>query len=129
MEKKKLLIVDDEPDIIKVLKARLELEGFECFTAENGEDAIRIAKEKKPSLIILDLVLPEKDGFQVNKELKSCKDTKDIPVIVYTAQNPELVADKGFEALEVVDFVLKPFDSKALVFLIEQSLKKIEKNK
>ncbi len=129
MEKKKLLIVDDEPDIVKVLKARLELEGFECFTAENGKDAIRIAKENKPSLIILDLVLPEKDGFQINKELKSSQDTKDIPVIVYTAQNPELVADKGFEALEVVDFVLKPFDSKALVFLIEQSLKKIEKNK
>lgn len=127
MKKRKLLIVDDEPDIRKLLKKRLELEGFECLAAGSGEEALEIAKEKNPALIILDLVMPDKDGFWVKKELELCKETKDIPIIIYTAQNPDLVAQKGFEALEIIDFVLKPFDSKALVFLIEQSLQRMKK--
>lgn len=127
MKKRRLLLVDDEPDILKLLKARLEVEGFECLTAGSGTEAMEIAREKKPSLIILDLVMPEKDGCQIYKELRSCEQTRNIPVIVYTAQGPDTVAEKGFDALERVDFVLKPFDSKALVFLIEQSLSKIEK--
>ena len=126
MERKRILVVDDEEDIRNLLKSRLELSGFECLTAQDGEEAVKIAREEKPSLIVLDLVLPRRDGLQVFKELRSHKDTRDIPVVVYTAQNPEVVADKGIEALEVVDFVLKPFDSKDLVFLIKQSLKKTE---
>lgn len=129
MKKEKLLIVDDESDIRKLLKARLESVGFECFLAEDGEEAIKVARETKPSLIILDLVMPHKDGLQTYKELKSHQDLRDIPIIVYTAQNPELVAEKGFEALEIVDFVLKPFDSRALIFLIERSLKRAGKKR
>lgn len=129
MSKARLLIVDDEPDIRLLVKARLEKEGFECFGAGTAEEALRIAREKKPSLIILDLILPEKDGFQVYNELKENEETKDIPVIVYTAQNFESVAHKGLKALQVIDFILKPFDSKALTFLIEQSLKKMEEEK
>jgi len=125
MAKAKLLIVDDEPDIRLLVKARLEKEGFECFTAADAEEALRLTREKKPALIILDLILPEKDGFQVYNELKASEETKDIPVIVYTAQNFEAVAHKGLKALQVIDFILKPFDSKALTFLIEQSLKKM----
>ncbi len=124
MEKSKLLIVDDEPDIRHLLKTRLELSGFKCLTAKDGEEAIRVARENKPSLVILDLVMPGKDGLQTYKELKLSPDLKDIPIIVYTAQSPDLVSEKGFEALEIVDFVLKPFDSKALIFLIERSLRK-----
>ena len=126
MNKRRILIVDDEEDIRNLLKARLEFSGFECLTAGDGEEAMKVTKEGKPSLIILDLVLPHKDGLQVFKELRAHKYSKDIPIIVYTAQNPEVVAEKGLEALEVVDFVLKPFDSKALLFLIEQSLGKIK---
>ncbi len=122
MDKKRLLIVDDEPDIRKVLKKRLEEEGFECLTAQNAEEALKIAKNDKPSLIILDLVLPGKDGFQIYKELKAQNDTKDIPILVYTAQNPEVVVQKGLKALSVVDFVLKPFDSKDLTVLIKRFL-------
>lgn len=126
MKKRKLLIVDDEPDIRYLVKTRLEKEGFECYTAGTAAEALKLAKEKKPALIILDLILPEKDGFQVCNELRACKETKDIPVIVYTAQNFKAVAKKGLKALQVIDFILKPFDSKALSFLIEQSLKRIE---
>ena len=122
MNKAKLLIVDDEPDIRKVLKKRLETAGFECFTAADATEAIRLAKHKQPSLIILDLVLPGRDGVQIYQELKSSEDTNHIPIIVYTAQNPDIVVKKGLQALSIVDFVLKPFDSQALISLINLSL-------
>lgn len=128
MSKGRLLIVDDEPDIRLLVKARLEKEGFECLSAGSAEEALQIAREQKPALIILDLIMPEKDGFQVYNELKAAEETRDIPIIVYTAQNFESVAHKGLKALQVIDFILKPFDSKALTFLIEQSLKKMENN-
>lgn len=127
MDKIKLLVVDDEPDIRKVLKKRLEAEGFMCLTAADAQEALKVAKADKPQLIILDLVLPEKDGFQIYKELKAHSDTKDIPIIIYTAQSAETVAEKGLKAISLVDFVLKPFDSKELTFLIKRSLKSQKK--
>ncbi len=123
-KKAKLLIVDDEGDIRRLLQMRLELAGFECLTAKDGIEAMELARLHKPDLVILDLVMPGKDGLQTYKELKEHPDLEAIPIIVYTAQNPEIVSQKGFEALEIVDFVLKPFDSKALIYLIERSLKK-----
>ena len=127
MSRGKILIVDDESDIRKLLKVRLELAGFECLVAGNGEEALKLVREFKPSLIILDLVMPGKDGLQTYKELKNYPDLKEVPVIVYTAQSPDMIAERGFEAMEIVDFVLKPFDSKALIYLIENALKKKQK--
>ena len=126
MSKGKLLIVDDEPDIRKVLKKRLELEGFQCLTAKNGTEAIKVAQEEHPALIVLDLVLPGKDGFQVYQELKGDENTRNIPIVVYTAQSPDIVAERGFDAISAVDFVLKPFESEGLISLIEKSLKNIK---
>lgn len=126
MNRKTILVVDDEPDIRRVLCGRLESEGFKCLTAANGEQALDVARQEKPSLIILDMVMPKKDGIQTYKELKACHELKDIPIIVYTARSPDQVVEKGFEAIEIVDFVFKPFDSKALVFLINQSLRKVD---
>lgn len=71
--------------------------------------------------------MPGKDGFQIYRELKACENTKNIPIVVYTAQSPDIVAEKGFDALLAVDFVLKPFDSEALISLIEQSLKQTKR--
>ena len=126
MSKGKLLIVDDEPDIRKVLKKRLELEGFQCLMAKNGTEAIKIAQEEHPALIILDLVMPGKDGLQVYQELKGAENTRNIPIVVYTAQSPDIVAEKGFDAISAVDFVLKPLESEGLISLIEKSLKNVK---
>lgn len=123
MNKRKILVVEDNADIRQVLKIRLKIAGFECLDAEDGQEAIRIVKENRPSLIILDLVLPKKDGLQTYKELKASEATKDIPVIIYTAQSPDVLANKGIEALEIVDFVLKPLNSNTLMLLIEEALK------
>jgi len=120
---KKILIVDDEKDIRDLLKTRFELSGFEGLTAKDGKEALKIARHDQPSLIILDLVMPKMDGFETHKALKSDKRTKHIPIIAYTAQNPEIVAKKGIKALDIIDFVMKPFDARALMLMVQETLK------
>jgi len=119
----KILLVDDEKDIRELLKIRFEASGFKCLTAGDGREAIEIAKAKRPSLIILDLMMPKMDGFEAHKILKANDATKHIPIIAYTAQNPEAVAKKGLEALNIVDFVLKPFDTEVLMLAVKKALK------
>ena len=77
----KILLVDDEPSIIKTIGKRLEVEGFEVLIAIDGEEAIRIATAEHPDVIVLDLMLPKVDGFQVCQTLKKDKSAKDIPII------------------------------------------------
>lgn len=84
---KRILIVDDEEIIRNMLKVNLERKEFECLVAENGRDAIRIAKENKPNLIILDLILPKLSGEEVCKEIRSDEETKNIPIIILTAKD------------------------------------------
>jgi len=119
----RILIVDDEESIRTLLKARFESSGLECLVAKDGKEAIEIAKTKQPSLIILDLMMPGMDGLETYKVLKAYNTTKNIPIIAYTAQGPEIVAEKGLDALDIVDFVLKPFDSKALVMAAKKIIK------
>ena len=120
---KKILIVDDEKDLRDLLKARFEYGGFKCITAADGEEALKVVKKERPDLIILDLVMPKMDGIQAYKALKADAEHKHIPIIVYTAQPPEVVAKKGEAAFDVIDFVLKPFDSRTLVVAVEKILK------
>jgi len=117
-----ILIVDDEKDLRTLLKARFELSGFKCLTARDGKEAIKAVKKERPDLIILDLVMPRMDGIQTYKVLKADAEHKHIPIIVYTAQPPEIVLKKGEAAFDVVDFVLKPFDSKTLVLAVKKIL-------
>jgi len=84
MEKKKILIVEDDSILQKALQEFLDGEGFEIFSALDGEEGIKLGKEKKPDLVLLDIILPKKDGYEVLKELKSDENTKKIPVILLT---------------------------------------------
>lgn len=122
-----ILIADDEKDIRELVKARFEFNGFKCLTASNGEETIKIAKEKKPSFIILDLVMPDMDGFEVYKALKGDKETSKIHILVYSAQPSEIIAKKDIESLDIVDFIMKPFDADSLVSSVKDVLN-IEKN-
>ena len=81
---KKILFIEDESALQKTIGESLIQEGFKVFAALNGEIGVRIAREKRPDLIILDLVLPKKDGFEVLEDLKKAEGTKDIPIIVLT---------------------------------------------
>ena len=85
MAKKKILIVDDEKDILLMLGKRLMAEGYFVLSADNGKDAITIAKSKSPDLIILDVLMPGMDGSEVAERLKDNSRTKNIPIIFLTA--------------------------------------------
>jgi DNA-binding response OmpR family regulator len=84
MEKKKILIVEDDGMLQKALQEFLLAEGFETLSALNGEDGIRMGKEGKPDLILLDIILPKVNGYEVLKTLKSDESTKNIPIIILT---------------------------------------------
>jgi DNA-binding response OmpR family regulator len=84
MEKKKILIVEDDSILQKALQEFLAEEGFEIFSALDGEEGVKMGKEKKPDLVLLDIILPKKDGFEVLKELKSDENTKKIPIVLLT---------------------------------------------
>jgi DNA-binding response OmpR family regulator len=81
---KKILFIEDEPNLQKAVGEVLKQEGFEILTALDGEKGSEMAKKEKPDLILLDLILPKKDGFEVLKDLKADKGLKDIPVIILT---------------------------------------------
>ena len=81
---KKILFVEDEPNLQKAITEVLVQEGFKVLAAADGEEGLKTAKKEKPDLILLDLILPKKDGFEVLKELKADDGTKNIPVIVLT---------------------------------------------
>jgi len=117
---KKVLIIDDEPEILILVKSRIDSAGYDCITANSGKDGISLAQSSKPDVILLDLLMPEMDGYEVMKRLKGDTTTESIPVILFTAAPPEEVIKKGGQVMEAVDFVIKPFDDKALLFLIER---------
>lgn len=124
IDKKQILVVDDEAEIIKAIKIRLEQIGYKVLAAYDGQKALNKARKSKPDLIILDLMLPKMDGFETYKALKADGATKHIPIIAYTAQSPEVVVEKGMEALNIVDFVLKPFDTQVLLLAVGKALSK-----
>lgn len=80
--KRKILVVDDEPSIIKMVSKRLEFKGFEVLVATDGPQALELARREQPYFIILDLMLPTLDGFQVCQQLKSHQQSKDVPVVI-----------------------------------------------
>ena len=116
----KVLVVDDEMLIRNVIKDYLENEGYEIYEAENGLEAIRVFKEEKIDLIILDIMMPKMDGYETLKELRKLGET---PVIMLTAMKEELDKLHGFD-LGVDDYVTKPFSPKELVARVKAILKR-----
>ncbi|MBU1007190.1 MAG: response regulator [Candidatus Omnitrophica bacterium] len=121
MDKKRVLVVDDDPDILKMLKLRIESEGFEFMGAQNGEEMLEAIKIKKPDVILLDVMLPKMDGYTALREMRKEEEYKEIPVIILTAKEKKKVWD--LFALEGVSlFVEKPFDARELLQKIRSLL-------
>lgn len=96
--KRKVLLVDDEPSIIKTVGKRLEIEGFEVIIAMDGEEALAKAQSEKPDLIILDLMLPKVNGFEVCSQLKKDRNSKEIPVVtIFSGRGNDEDKDKCLE--------------------------------
>jgi len=116
-----LLIVDDTPENIGVLFECLAVQNFKIFVAENGSDALEIAKEKHPDLILLDIMMPGINGFETCRQLKNIPQTQNIPVIFMTALSETSDKVKGFQ-LGAVDYVTKPFQQEEVLARINTHL-------
>jgi len=123
MSKEKILIIEDEKDIVKMLDYNLKREGFKTLSAYNGEDGLDMASKENPDLILLDLMLPEIDGFDVCKALKSDPKTSHIPIIILTAKDQETDKIVGLE-LGADDYVTKPFSPRELIARIKAVLRR-----
>ncbi len=122
-QRKKILIVDDERDIVKALMIRLQGAGYEVVTAFDGAQGVFMAHKEKPDLIILDIRMPAGDGFSVAQRLKRSIHTFSIPVIFLTG-SPEKNASEKAMALGARFFVKKPYDPEELLDAIKRALEK-----
>ena len=119
---KKILIVDDEKDIVETLKFMLEASGYTCYCAYNGEDGLRMAKEIIPDLMILDVMMPKMNGFKISRLLKFDNKYKNIPILMVTARTQE--EDKLIgEETGVDEYITKPFELDAVVKKVNEYLK------
>lgn len=119
---KKILLVDDEPDIVEFLKYNLEKANYQVLVGSNGKEALK-QLEKKPDLIILDIMMPEMDGFEVYEKIRSNTHYNQIPVIFLTAKSGESDEIKGLE-IGASDYIQKPISPKKLLARVELNLRK-----
>jgi two-component system, OmpR family, phosphate regulon response regulator PhoB len=123
MPKPKILVVEDERSLVEVLTCNLEREGFEVLTAFDGQEGLRQAQLKLPDLIVLDLMLPNKPGLEVCRDLRMGPRTREIPIIMVTAKAEESDELVGF-ATGADDYVTKPYSMKVLIQRIKKELRR-----
>lgn len=117
---KKILVVDDERPISDIIKFNLEKEGYEIYTAFDGEEALEQFDETKPDIVLLDLMLPKMDGLEVCRQIRK---TSDVPIIMLTAKDSEIDKVLGLE-LGADDYVTKPFSNRELVARVKANLRR-----
>ena len=122
MGKKKILVVDDEVDLVKTIQFYLELEGYQVLASYNGEDSLKQARTENPDLILLDIMLPKLDGYKVCRLLKFDEKYKHIPILMMTAKTQEKDKLIGKET-GANEYINKPFDMEALTQMIKAYLK------
>lgn len=123
--RKRILVIDDNTDILKLLKEQLEMEGYRVFTASSGAQALELAKKHQPALITLDIMLDDMDGFEVLERLKNDPETAAIPVVVASVLND--ARQRGM-ALGAADYVVKPFDKDTVVETIHKLISTFNEN-
>lgn len=121
-EKIKVLLIEDEPEVLELYRLKLTLDDYEVVTAPNGIEGLQRAKENKPELIFLDIKMPGMDGFEVLKHLRKDEATKDIPVVILSNFDEESMVEKGL-ALGANDYLIKShFSPAALSEKLQQYL-------
>ena len=123
MNKDKILIIDDEEHIVELIRYNLENAGYDAIEAYNGTDGIKLAKQEKPLLILLDVMLPVMDGLDVCRNLRKDESTKAIPIIMLTAKSEEIDKILGLE-LGADDYITKPFSVRELLARIKAVLRR-----
>ncbi len=125
MAKKKILVVDDEKHIVRLVQVNLERAGYEVATAYDGVEALEKVEKENPDMIVLDVMMPRKDGFETLKELQANPKTKDIPVIMLTAKAQDADIFKGW-ASGVSSYLTKPFNPRELLTFVDRIFQSLE---
>jgi len=120
-EKKRVLVVDDELDMLMVIKLRLEASGYEVVTATDGLEGLNVARKTKPDLIVLDVMLPKMNGYKVSRFLKFDEEYKHIPIVMLTALAGEEDRSTGIET-GANAYITKPFETQELVDTVRRFL-------
>ena len=122
---KRILVVDDERHIVRLVEVNLQRAGYEVLTAYDGVEALEKIKADKPEMIILDVMMPRMDGFEVLKDLRANPDTKDIPVIMLTAKAQDADIFKGWSS-GVDSYLTKPFNPRELLAFVQRIFQSLE---
>ena len=117
----KILVIDDEPDVVWSLKKILEARGYQVITAGNGVDGLEKASRDNPDLILLDIMMPRKNGFKVLQELKADDATRDIPVLFLSVKSETTSLMEG-QRLHATDYIIKPYKTEDLLKYIKKYL-------
>lgn len=119
---KKILIVDDEPELVKATVIRFKAVGYDILSAPDGQEGVDMTKKHKPDLILLDIIMPKMDGYEVCKKLKADPETKEIPIIIFTASQQRELEKKCVEA-GAEGIIMKPFETSELLEMANKFLK------
>ena len=130
MKKKdiKILLVDDEPDILEIVGYNLSNEGYQVITGDNGVEAIKLAKKHKPHLVILDVMMPEMDGIEACEQLRQNQDLENTIITFFTARGEDYSQMAGFDA-GADDYITKPIKPKVLVSKVKALLRRLKEDK
>jgi two-component system phosphate regulon response regulator PhoB len=120
-ELKRVLIADDEPGIRRLIRMTLESDEYEIIEATNGDEALELARLHKPALVLLDVMMPRRGGFEICRDLKADPATASITVVLLTARAQESDQDEGHEA-GADDYIMKPFSPVALMRKVDEIL-------
>lgn len=128
MSEQLILVIEDDRNLAKLLKYNLEKAGYKCFLAESGEDALQLLAERDVDLVLLDIMLPGIDGFEVCRKIRQHPLHRELPIVMLTAKGEEIDKVLGFE-LGIDDYVVKPFSPRELNLRIRAILKRERRGK
>ncbi len=118
----KIMVVDDEPDTVDLIKLVLETEGFEVISAYSGRECLEKLRIEKPAAVLLDIMMPEMDGWEVFHKIK--QKYKDLPVAILTVRDRDIDKMMGLHVLKADDYITKPFGRQELVDRVKKIIKK-----
>ncbi len=119
----KIMVVDDEPDVVDLVKLVLESDGFRVVTAYSGKEALDKIDREMPDLVLLDIMMPQMDGWEVYSRIRANPNTKDIPVAMLTAKSQSIDKMIGLHVVKVDDYITKPFGRSELLERVKRILK------
>jgi DNA-binding response OmpR family regulator len=121
---KRILCIEDEPEMIDLIRLILGRRGYEVIGAAGGKEGLKEVREKHPDLVLLDLMMPDMDGWEVYQQMKAEDSTRHIPVIVVTAKAQSIDKVLGLHIAKVDDYIAKPFSPQELLSSVEKVLNK-----